>query len=74
MYSVVHALLFQFAGAAQSLGAGAIVVNPWDTAKVAKSINDALNMPADKREKRHRHNYGLVSAHSAQVWAEDYVR
>jgi trehalose 6-phosphate synthase/phosphatase len=74
MYSVVHALLFQFAGAAQSLGAGAIIVNPWDTAKVAMSIKEALLMSADEREKRHRHNYELVSAHSAQDWAEDYVR
>jgi trehalose 6-phosphate synthase/phosphatase len=77
MYSMVHALLlsyFQFAGAAQSLGAGAIIVNPWDTAEVANSIKAALAMPAHDREERHRHNYKLVSAYSAQNWAEDYVR
>lgn len=66
-------ILSEFAGAAQSLGAGVIIVNPWDTAKVAKCIKAALDMPAHEREKRHRHNYELVSAHSAQDWAEDYV-
>uniref|UniRef100_A0ACD5W4Y7 Uncharacterized protein n=1 Tax=Avena sativa TaxID=4498 RepID=A0ACD5W4Y7_AVESA len=66
-------ILSEFAGAAQSLGAGAIIVNPWNVADVAKSINDALHMSADKREEWHRHNYKLVSEHSAQDWAEDYV-
>ncbi|XP_047042825.1 probable alpha,alpha-trehalose-phosphate synthase [UDP-forming] 2 [Lolium rigidum] len=67
-------ILSEFAGAAQSLGAGAIIVNPWDTAEVANSIKAALAMPAHDREERHRHNYKLVSAYSAQNWAEDYVR
>ncbi|KAM0900640.1 hypothetical protein ACQ4PT_020479 [Festuca glaucescens] len=67
-------ILSEFAGAAQSLGAGAIIVNPWDTAEVANSIKAALTMPAHDREERHRHNYELVSAHSEQDWAEDYVR
>ncbi|KAM0900636.1 hypothetical protein ACQ4PT_020477 [Festuca glaucescens] len=67
-------ILSEFAGAAQSLGAGAIIVNPWDTAEVANSIKAALAMPAHDREERHRHNYELVSAYSAQEWAEDYVR
>uniref|UniRef100_A0ACD5TY49 Uncharacterized protein n=1 Tax=Avena sativa TaxID=4498 RepID=A0ACD5TY49_AVESA len=66
-------ILSEFAGAAQSLGAGAIVVNPWNVEEVAKSIKDALAMSADKREEWHKHNYKLVSAHSAQGWAEDYV-
>ncbi|XP_051208527.1 probable alpha,alpha-trehalose-phosphate synthase [UDP-forming] 2 isoform X2 [Lolium perenne] len=66
-------ILSEFAGAAQSLGAGAIIVNPWDTAEVANSIKAALAMPAHDREERHRHNYKLVSAYSAQNWAEDYV-
>ena len=64
---------FQFAGAAQSLGAGAIIVNPWNVAEVAKSIKCALDMPANEREKRHRDNYKLVSTHSAQDWAEDFI-
>ncbi|KAL4627367.1 hypothetical protein ACB092_05G161100 [Castanea dentata] len=47
-------ILSEFAGAAQSLGAGAILVNPWNITDVAASIKYALDMPADEREKRHQ--------------------
>ena len=61
-------------GAAQSLGAGAILVNPWNITEVALSIEQALNMPADEREKRHKHNFAHVTSHTAQEWAETFVR
>ncbi|RRT74927.1 hypothetical protein B296_00001604 [Ensete ventricosum] len=63
-----------FAGAAQSLGAGALLVNPWNITEVAASIGYALNMSPDEREKRHRHNYAHVTTHTAQDWAETFVR
>ncbi|KAI4374670.1 hypothetical protein MLD38_012637 [Melastoma candidum] len=66
-------ILSEFAGAAQSLGAGAILVNPWNITEVAASIAQALNMPAEEREKRHRHNYMHVTTHTAQEWAETFV-
>ncbi|XP_008792292.2 alpha,alpha-trehalose-phosphate synthase [UDP-forming] 1 isoform X2 [Phoenix dactylifera] len=66
-------VLSEFAGAAQSLGAGALLVNPWNITEVAASIGYALNMPADEREKRHRHNYAHVTTHTAQDWAETFV-
>lgn len=66
-------ILSEFAGAAQSLGAGAILVNPWNITEVAVSIAQALNMPAEEREKRHRHNYAHVTTHTAQEWAEMFV-
>ncbi|KAG0485014.1 hypothetical protein HPP92_009093 [Vanilla planifolia] len=66
-------ILSEFAGAAQSLGAGALLVNPWNITEVANSIAHALNMPADEREKRHRHNYAHVTTHTAQDWAETFV-
>jgi len=71
-YSILF-LQFQFAGAAQSLGAGAILVNPWNITEVADSIRHALTMPSDEREKRHRHNYAHVTTHTAQDWAETFV-
>jgi len=37
-------VLSEFAGAAQSLGAGAILVNPWNITDVAAAIQDALTM------------------------------
>ncbi|XP_051134919.1 alpha,alpha-trehalose-phosphate synthase [UDP-forming] 1-like isoform X2 [Andrographis paniculata] len=66
-------ILSEFAGAAQSLGAGAILVNPWNITEVAAAIGQALNMPADEREKRHRHNFEHVTTHTAQQWAEFFV-
>ncbi|KAG2328805.1 hypothetical protein Bca52824_011533 [Brassica carinata] len=62
-----------FAGAAQSLGAGAILVNPWNITEVAASIGQALNMSPEEREKRHRHNFHHVKTHTAQEWAETFV-
>ncbi|GMJ13828.1 trehalose-6-phosphate synthase, TREHALOSE-6-PHOSPHATE SYNTHASE 1 [Hibiscus trionum] len=66
-------ILSEFAGAAQSLGAGAILVNPWNIIEVAASIGQALNMPAEEREKRHCHNFHHVIMHTAQEWAETFV-
>lgn len=66
--------VLQFAGAAQSLGAGAILVNPWNITEVAASIGQALNMSPEEREKRHRHNFHHVKTHTAQEWAETFVR
>ncbi|KAL2476463.1 hypothetical protein Adt_37199 [Abeliophyllum distichum] len=66
-------ILSEFAGAAQSLGAGAILVNPWNITEVAAAIGQALNMPAEEREKRHRHNFEHVTNHTAQQWAEFFV-
>uniref|UniRef100_A0ACD5TF08 Uncharacterized protein n=1 Tax=Avena sativa TaxID=4498 RepID=A0ACD5TF08_AVESA len=66
-------ILSEFAGAAQSLGAGAILVNPWNITEVADSIFHALTMTSDEREKRHRHNYAHVTTHTAQDWAETFV-
>ncbi|GFP78691.1 alpha alpha-trehalose-phosphate synthase [UDP-forming] 1 [Phtheirospermum japonicum] len=66
-------ILSEFAGAAQSLGAGAILVNPWNVTEVAAAIGQALNMPAEEREKRHRHNFEHVTTHTAQKWAEFFV-
>ncbi|CAI0409282.1 unnamed protein product [Linum tenue] len=66
-------ILSEFAGAAQSLGAGAILVNPWNITEVADSIRQALTMSAEEREKRHHHNFDHVTTHTAQEWAEMFV-
>ncbi|KAL7596638.1 hypothetical protein Lser_V15G30034 [Lactuca serriola] len=63
-------ILSEFAGAAQSLGAGAILVNPWNIPEVAASIYYALNMSTEEREKRYLHNFLHVTNYTAQVWAE----
>ncbi|KAK7247221.1 hypothetical protein RIF29_42098 [Crotalaria pallida] len=66
-------ILSEFAGAAQSLGAGALLVNPWNITEVAASIGYALDMPADEREKRHQFNFKHVTTHTSQEWAATFV-
>ncbi|CAH9098384.1 unnamed protein product [Cuscuta epithymum] len=66
-------ILSEFAGAAQSLGAGALLVNPWNVSEVAASIKQALDMPADERRKRHLLNFTHVTTHTSQEWAETFV-
>ncbi|KIZ00019.1 alpha,alpha-trehalose-phosphate synthase (UDP-forming), partial [Monoraphidium neglectum] len=68
-------VLSEFAGAAQSLGAGAILVNPWN------AIEDALTMSEEERRERHRQNYMHVATHTAQArgstaaraWADTFI-
>ncbi|KAJ6367916.1 hypothetical protein OIU78_000481 [Salix suchowensis] len=52
---------------------GALLVNPWNIAEVAASISQALNMPADEREKMHQHNFMHVTTHTSQEWAATFV-
>ncbi|GAB4846615.1 threalose-6-phosphate phosphatase [Ancistrocladus abbreviatus] len=66
-------ILSEFAGAAQSLGAGALLVNPWNITEVTSAIGKALNMSDEVREKRHRLNFAHVTTHTAQEWAETFV-
>lgn len=67
-------MVLQFAGAAQSLGAGAILVNPWNIREMHMAIKEALEMPDNERKERHRHNFQHVTNHTAQHWADTFVR
>lgn len=66
-------VLSEFAGAAQSLGAGAILVNPWNITDMAQAIEDALSMSEEERRERHRQNYMHVATHTAQTWADTFI-
>uniref|UniRef100_A0A803MDU5 alpha,alpha-trehalose-phosphate synthase (UDP-forming) n=2 Tax=Chenopodium quinoa TaxID=63459 RepID=A0A803MDU5_CHEQI len=67
-------ILSEFAGAAQSLGAGAILVNPWNITDVSSAIAYTLNMPSEERKMRHKLNFEHVTIHTAQEWATMFVR
>lgn len=66
-------VLSEFAGAAQSLGAGAILVNPWNINDMAGAIEYALAMTDQERRERHRQNYMHVTVHTAQAWADTFL-
>ncbi|EFN51489.1 hypothetical protein CHLNCDRAFT_37352 [Chlorella variabilis] len=66
-------ILSEFAGAAQSLGAGAILVNPWNINDLSQAIEYALMMSDTERRERHRQNYMHVTIHTAQTWADTFI-
>ncbi|KAH8953132.1 hypothetical protein BDL97_08G007600 [Sphagnum fallax] len=66
-------VLSEFSGAAQSLGAGALLVNPWNIREMCGAIEVALNMPENERKERQRHNFTHVTTHTAQAWADTFV-
>ncbi|CAN8312348.1 unnamed protein product [Cochlearia groenlandica] len=66
-------ILSEFAGAGQSLGAGAILVNPWDVTEVSSAIKQALDMSYEERKTRHRVNFNYVKTYSANKWGDDFM-
>ncbi|CEI91267.1 hypothetical protein RMCBS344292_05564 [Rhizopus microsporus] len=66
-------ILSEFTGTAGSMSA-AILVNPWDYAEVAKSINDALTMSLDEKVTRHEQLYRHVTSRTADFWAHSFIK
>ena len=66
-------ILSEFTGASQSLGAGAILVNPWNITDLSAAISDALTMTDAERRERHRQNYMHISIHTSQTWADTFI-
>ncbi|CAA7039686.1 unnamed protein product [Microthlaspi erraticum] len=66
-------ILSEFAGAGQSLGAGALLVNPWNIKEVSNAIGEALNMSPEEKERKHKINFQYVKTHSTQQWADDFM-
>lgn len=66
-------VLSEFAGAAQSLGAGAILVNPWNIGEMALAIEDALSMPEKEKTERHRNNMNHIKTHTSAAWADNFI-
>ena len=66
-------VLSEFVGAAQTLGSGALLVNPFNTDEVAKALYEALHMERQEREERHQYMVEYVMRFNAQHWADDFV-
>lgn len=48
-------ILSEFAGAAEFLKEGSIIINPWNEQQSAEALYTGLTMPAPEREWRHRY-------------------
>lgn len=66
-------MLSEFAGAAQSLGAGAVEINPYSVYDFADAIKYALSMTPEQRQAYHEYAMKYVTTHTAQYWAQSYM-
>ncbi|MFC3998495.1 trehalose-6-phosphate synthase [Nocardiopsis sediminis] len=62
------------AGAADELGAHALLVNPYDVSETARALHTALEMPAEERRERSAHLAEQATAVSPQRWFGDQLR
>ena len=67
-------ILSEFTGAAQSLGAGALQVNPWNISEVADALSKALTMSETERQERTSYCKNHVMVHTAKAWARKCVQ
>lgn len=49
-------------------------MNPWNLKEVSNAIKEALNMPPEEKERKHRINFQYVKTHSTQQWADDFMK
>jgi trehalose 6-phosphate synthase/phosphatase len=66
-------ILSEFAGAAAEL-AGAMMVNPYDVDAVSKTLDQALNMPAEERRTRMQALRRRVHEYDIHRWATDFLQ
>ncbi len=66
-------VLSEFAGAAEQLERGAIVVNPYDISQTAQALYRAITMPGDERRQRMRRIRQVVAESDVYHWAESFL-
>lgn len=67
-------ILSEFTGSGTVFGSNALLVNPWHYSHCADAIKQALDMPAEERERRWRVLYDIVIAQNAVRWYEQYAK
>lgn len=65
-------VLSQFAGAAVELDA-ALLINPYDAAGIAASLDRALGMPLRERQERHAALLRVMREHSLEQWRDRFT-
>ena len=66
-------VLSSLAGAARELAEGALLVNPYDRADVARALKSALIMPRAERRARHAAMLRALEANSIGHWHERFL-
>jgi trehalose 6-phosphate synthase len=67
-------ILSEFAGAAEELGAGALLVNPHDIEAVAEAIRSAHYMPRSERIARMRAMRRYIRRNDVFAWVDEFLR
>ncbi len=67
-------ILSEFAGAADQLGKGALLVNPYDVEGTADAIHRAVNMDAEERKSRMRALRTQVRRNDVHRWVRWFVQ
>jgi trehalose 6-phosphate synthase len=66
-------VLSSLAGAARELSEGALLVNPYDRAQVARALKTALTMAREERRERHAVMLRALRANSIGHWHERFL-
>ena len=67
-------ILSQFAGAAEQLKRGALLVNPYDIEQVAETILKAFRMSRRDRSTRMKRMSRVVSSENVFRWVDSFLR
>lgn len=67
-------ILSEFAGAAEQLGRGALLINPSDTDSMAEAIYRAYGMTGKERRRRMHRLQQSIRKHDVFWWAEAFLR
>jgi trehalose 6-phosphate synthase len=66
-------ILSEFAGAAEQLAGGALLVNPYDIEGVSGAIRQAYSMPSKERAARMRRMRRAIQRQDVFWWVETYM-
>lgn len=67
-------ILSKFAGAAEQLREGAVLINPHDPAAVAAGIKQAVRMVPEERKRRHTVMWDIITRTDGDWWTNTYLR
>ncbi len=67
-------ILSKFAGAAEQLGRGALLIDPCDTEGMAEAIYRAYGMTGEERRRRMHGLQRSIRKHDVFWWAEEFLR
>ncbi|CAH2351452.1 trehalose-phosphatase [[Candida] railenensis] len=72
-YTNAPLILSEFTGTASVLS-DAILVNPWDSVGIARTINDCLLMPTDEKKLLEAKLYKQVTSNTIQNWTSNFLK